>query len=323
MKIAFLVVYFGRFPTYYQLFLDSCKYNPTFDWIIISDDTTPYEYPPNVHFKSMTFPECQHLVQSKFHFKICLEQPQKLCDYKCAYGYIFQNFIEEYDWWGHCDLDQIFGNLSKFITDDQLRKYYKIGSLGHLTLYRNSPENNVIFSSNLNGNQRYKEVFTSNLGYAFDEWLPGNINDMYIALNIPTDLVNRGADINPYYTTFSLTFFDINRRKYCSDGVKNSIFYWDRGNLFQIYKKHGHIEQREFPYVHLQKRTMRDQRTCKKDERYYIIPNKFIDCKYRNSQILTFCKVWGFLNYQFFLVKSKSLLQRIRNKDWASHNVFK
>lgn len=323
MKVAFLVVYFGHFPTYYQLFLDSCKYNPTFDWIIISDDMTSYEYPPNVHFIPMTFSECKHLIQSKFHFKICLETPQKLCDYKCAYGYIFQDFIKEYDWWGYCDLDQIFGDLHKFISDDQLRKYDKIGSLGHLTLYRNCAKNNMIFSSNLNGKQRYKEVFTSNYGCAFDEWLPESINDIYTALNIPTYLVNLGADVNPYYTTFSLVFFDVNQRKYYLDKIKNSIFCWEKGTLFQIYKEAGCIKQREFPYVHLQKRKMKDHRTYKDSQKYYIIPNKFIDCRHHPSHVLTMCKVWNFLNYQFFLVKLKSLRQRIRNKDWAFHNVFK
>ena len=323
MKVVFLVAYFGHFPTYYQLFLDSCKYNPTFDWIIISDDMTSYEYPPNVHFIPMTFSECKHLIQSKFYFKICLETPQKLCDYKCAYGYIFQDFIKEYDWWGHCDLDQIFGDLRKFISDDQLRKYDKIGSLGHLTLYRNCAKNNMIFSSNLNGKQRYKEVFTSNYGCAFDEWLPESINDIYTALNIPTYLVNLGADVNPYYTAFSLVFFDVNQRKYYLDKIKNSIFCWEKGTLFQIYKEAGCIKQREFPYVHLQKRKMEDKRIQKNAQKYYIIPNSFINCIYSSKKALFISNFWRFFNYQFILVKSKSLRQRIQNRNWNFYNVFK
>ena len=78
-------------------------------------------------------------------FEITLSKPQKLCDYKCAYGVIFEDYIQDYDWWGHCDLDQIFGNLNMFVTEDMLRKYDKLFSLGHLSLYKNSYKNNRIF----------------------------------------------------------------------------------------------------------------------------------------------------------------------------------
>ena len=32
-----------------------------------------------------------------------------MCDYKVAYGEMFQDYIKEYDFWGHCDMDMIFG----------------------------------------------------------------------------------------------------------------------------------------------------------------------------------------------------------------------
>ena len=235
MKIAIIIAYFGKLPEYIQLFLDSCKLNYGFEWLIFSDDDTTYNYPSNVHLIKMNFGECKKLIQSKFDFEITLSKPQKLCDYKCAYGVIFEDYIQDYDWWGHCDLDQIFGNLNMFVTEDMLRKYDKLFSLGHLSLYKNSYKNNRIFMGKIEGKIRYKEVFVTERGCGFDEWLPGNVNDIYMQTNSAIMLENIGADINPYKTSFETVSFDINERCYKSNLIRNSIFEVAKGHLFQIY----------------------------------------------------------------------------------------
>ena len=79
MKIAIIIAYFGKLPEYIQLFLDSCKLNYGFEWLIFSDDDTTYNYPSNVHLIKMNFGECKKLIQSKFDFEITLSKPQKLC----------------------------------------------------------------------------------------------------------------------------------------------------------------------------------------------------------------------------------------------------
>lgn len=61
---CFVIPYFGRFPNYFQLFLNSCKYNPDFNWLIFSDDTSFYDFPPNVRLVKMTFNELKEHVQS-------------------------------------------------------------------------------------------------------------------------------------------------------------------------------------------------------------------------------------------------------------------
>ena len=323
MKTAFIIPYFGKMPNYFQLFLDSCASNKNFEWLIFSDDMTNYCYPRNVHFFKMTFQECQKLVQSKFDFRIELSRPQKLCDYKCAYGFIFQKYLSEYDWWGYCDLDQIFGDLASFITEDMLRNYDKIGSLGHLTLYRNTADNCRVFMTSLNGKNRYREVFESKRGCAFDEWLPDNINDIYLNSGRRIMLENMGADVNSYYTPFSLTTFDIKERKYIQSNIKNSIFSYENGKLFQLYIENKKIQKKEFPYVHLQKRVMKDKRLIRDANKYYIIPNCFIDQSENPVELLGKCWKWKVFNFQFFKVKIQSLKYRINNGDWNFSSVFK
>lgn len=322
MKIAIIVPYFGKLPNYIQLFLDSCTINNDYTWFIFTDDDYHYNYPNNVKKIKMTFFECVELFSSKFDFNINLYSPQKLCDFKCAYGYIFSDYLKEYDWWGHCDLDQIFGNLNNFITDEMLIKYDKLFSLGHLTLYRNTADNNFVFMNTLNGKIRYKDVFTSEFGCAFDEWLPDNINEIYLQTNRMIMLDNIGADINPYRTDFSLVYFDLNSRTYVHDKYRNSIFQWDNGSLYRIYKNGKTISKIEFPYVHLQKRKMNLSK-LKDSSKYYIIPNKFINSEKSESSILNKTKKLCFFNYQFFLVKYKSLKLRIKNNNWNFSNVFK
>lgn len=140
-----------------------------------------------------------------------------------------------------------------------LRSYDKIGSLGHLTLYRNTLDNCKVFMSPLNGRSRYREVFESQKGCAFDEWLPDNINEIYINSGRPIMLENKGADVNSYYTQFSLTTFDLKKRKYIQSDIRNSIFMLEKGKLFQVYAGKNGLEKTEYPYVHLQKRKMKEK----------------------------------------------------------------
>lgn len=323
MKIGIVVAYFGKLPGYYQLFLDSCKNNSNYYWIIFSDDITEYDYPENVYFVKMSFEECKKKVQSKFDFPISLQTPQKLCDYKCAYGMIFEEYLNNFDWWGHCDLDQIFGDLDKFITLDMLNKYDKLFSLGHLTLYRNTFDNNRIFMNKLNGVERYREVFSTERGCGFDEWLPSNVNEIYIQYNQKAYLENIGGDINPYKTVFELVNFDINDYCYKTEGITNSIFKIVDGCVYQIYEENGVLRRREFPYIHLQKRSMKDKRNNKVSGEYYIVPNCFVDGDNIPEKLLRNCLMWKLWNFQFFKVKIKSLKYRIKNADWEFSNVFK
>lgn len=34
-KCTFIIPYYGNFPNYFQLFLNSCKYNSDFEWLIL------------------------------------------------------------------------------------------------------------------------------------------------------------------------------------------------------------------------------------------------------------------------------------------------
>lgn len=109
-SIVLILPYFGKFNEYFSLFLNSCKYNKTINWLIYTDDKRQFSYPPNVKVIYCTFSDFKKRIERNFQFNISLDAPYKLCDFKPAYGEALQQDIEEFNFWGHCDCDLIFGD---------------------------------------------------------------------------------------------------------------------------------------------------------------------------------------------------------------------
>lgn len=174
-KIAFVVPFFvrgGQLPNYFSLWLKTCGYNTDVNFLVFTDaDMSDYNVPSNVTIKMQTWEQMQSQVQNTFNFPIVLDTPYKLCDYRCAYGEIFEDYLKDYDFWGHCDCDLFWGDIRKFITDEVLSKYDKIYSHGHCSLYRNV-ENVARWYRTLpsRGCQEWQNVFQTNQSRCFDEW---------------------------------------------------------------------------------------------------------------------------------------------------------
>ena len=101
-KILLIIPYFGQFNNYFSLFLESCRNNPTVNWLILTDDTTPYSYPNNVKVVYTTLSEIKSRIEKKLGFDIKLDTPYKLCDFKPTYGYVFDEYLKGYAFWGYC-----------------------------------------------------------------------------------------------------------------------------------------------------------------------------------------------------------------------------
>lgn len=276
-KIIFICPYFGNLPKeHMQLWLQSCSYNSDVNWLIFTNDRTEFDYPSNVKVKYIEFDEMVKFIQSRFDFNINLSNPYKLCDFKPTYGYIFEEYIKEYDFWGYCDMsDVIFGNIRKFITDDILEANEKIGFLGHLTLYRNTPEVNKRFMLTTKSNIKVDEILGTSENKAFDELTEYSINTIYKEYgfkNIRID--DTYVDISPLRFSFQATYYD-KEYKYNCKKRKPMIFEWNKGNLFECTINNSKIEKREILYVHFQKRKIHREFKGIIDK-YYLIPNRFI-----------------------------------------------
>lgn len=242
-SIAYVIPYFGHFPKGFQFWLLSCRANPTIHWLIFTDDPMEYDYPDNVKVHYWTFQQMQERAQSVFDFAISLERPYKLCDYKPAYGEIFAEELKGYDFWGDCDIDLVWGNIRHFITDELLDCYEKVGFFGHSILYRNTPEVCSRYRTCIEGKTNYREVYSTDKGYAFDE--PG-MDDIYKTLNIPVYSEIIFANLLKYDYGFCL---DQQKEE---DKYKNTfqVFTWKDGKLVRHYLHNGKIETEEFMYLH-------------------------------------------------------------------------
>ena len=170
MKTAFLCPYFGKFPKHIQLWLNSCGTNKDTTFFIFTDDKQQLDYPDNFVVNYTTFEELKADFQKKFDFEICLPGIYKLGDYKPLYGYLFEELIKDYDAWGYLDVpDEICGKVSDFVNEEAFSKSDKLMARGHMTIFRNTPEVNRRFMADTGENFDYKDIFSSDHFYNFEE----------------------------------------------------------------------------------------------------------------------------------------------------------
>lgn len=262
-----ILPYFGEFNEYFQLWLNSCGKNRDIDWLIITDIENIYNIPTNVRILRKSFSEIKELIENKFEFKVTLDTPYKLCDFKQFYGYIFEEYIEEYEFWGYCDCDLIFGDIKTFLSVDLFLKYDKLLRTGHLSFVRNKKEINEIFKKY----DTYKITLSSPVIYGYDESVYG------YHLGFAGELLENGykfycndklvADIDFRYFPFHVVT--------CPERI--CVFLYDDGKIYKIERCDDKtLRKTEVMYVHLQKRKMEVK--CKKDaKQFLIIPNAFLD----------------------------------------------
>ena len=140
-RIIFIIAYFGKFRCDFSFWLKSVEQNPSVNFLLFTDQPLT-TVPQNVTVVKASLQDIQQLAQKNIWEGCRIEHPYKMCDYKTAYGDLFCDYIKDYDFWGHCDVDLVFGNIRHYITNDILENYDRIGLEGFFTLFRNSPEIN-------------------------------------------------------------------------------------------------------------------------------------------------------------------------------------
>ena len=169
-RIAFVVPWVGRLPVYFPLWLNTCSYNSTVDFIVVTSEKQLGDLPENVRWINMSFKEIQNRFQALFDFPIALQKPYKLCDFKPVYGQAFAPELKGYDFWGYCDVDLLWGDISSFITDELLEQYDRLYTRGHCCIYRNCERVNAWYRELPHeGLQNWESVFSSPKSFCFDE----------------------------------------------------------------------------------------------------------------------------------------------------------
>jgi len=170
-RIIFIIPYIGKYPWYFPYFLKTAAYNPDIDFKILSDADIPLSVKPdNVELIPYSLEQFNKDATKALDSNINVEKAYKLCDFKPAYGYIFHDYVKDYDFWGYCDIDVIFGNIRSFMTEELLNEYDIISArhdylTGCFALYRNNQSMRELFKQS----KDYQKVFTTPHNFFFDE----------------------------------------------------------------------------------------------------------------------------------------------------------
>lgn len=244
-RICLILLYFSKtVPPYWNGFIDSCADNKNIDFLIISDCTLS-DLPSNVRHISMSWHFLQNIVTEKFKKvgidKVCMTFPYKLCDYKPTYGYLFQEYLIGYDYWGYIDCDLVFGNLEKFLNEIGFENYDRIYRAGHLSIYRNTSELNTLFATEFEGFDSFKKIAASTFIYNYDEL---GINQILIHNNFK--FFNKGQDAT--MAIYDFTF------RWCNSGKPElgDLFVKENDGSTVVYSEspNGEIHKQEVNYIH-------------------------------------------------------------------------
>ena len=281
-KCVFILPYFGKFKNYFPLFLKSCGSNSDFDWLLITDVQITDPIPPNVQIRRMSFEGLRKRIQSKFDFEISLPYPYKLCDFKPAYGLVFEEWIQEYEWWGYCDCDLILGNLSKFLFPLFEKEYDKLFAVGHMTLYRNTYWNNRRFMKPLHGKDCYRMAFSMPEIRTFDEdyWTETyhdeNVHQIFLADHANVFQKDFCFGVSQFRTQFCRAKYAEGTGRFPIQPYEKALYLWESGDLKRITLGiDGQLKEEEFLYIHLQGRKMRYSGTVLAASVFQIYPNGF------------------------------------------------
>lgn len=236
-SICLIVCWLGNFPEYFPLWELSASCNDSIDFLIFTDQDRISKY-KNIKYRKITISDFNKLASKKLNLNINIKNSYKLCDFKVAYGKIFEDYLRNYTFFGYCDIDLVFGNIRKYITNDILDRFDKINNLGHLTLYRNNKQMRELFKEK-GSIYDYKTIFTTEENYAFDEY-----SGMHLIVkqnNIKEYVVDNYADMSPKNKEFIVCNFK---------NYNGQYFIFDEGQIFQIYG----VNSKEYIYLHFQKK---------------------------------------------------------------------
>ncbi len=257
-----VVPHFGPRPPYFPLVVRSMARNPDVHWLLFTDRPVP-DAPPNLTVRVCGFADLAARIRGHFDFEVSLERPYKVCDFRPAFGEIFAAELAGYDFWGHCDLDVLFGRISDHLPPEAFAAD-KILFQGNFALYRNTPAAAGWYRHEV-GKVSYREAMTTPAAMHFDEW--AGIRYIIEDLGVPAwhdDVI------------FDISFRRYRTRAEAPPGRDPRRYAWEDGEVCEYRLEQGRVTRRTALLIHLQKRALRAPGPdVVAADRYWILPNRF------------------------------------------------
>lgn len=242
-KIGIICFYFGKWPKLNDFFLETIKTNESVDFFIFSDNIPAKTFCENVKFNNFSIDVFNQLASKYLNIKTNVKNPIKVCDFRPAFGIIFQDYLKPYDFWGYSDLDLIFGNIRNFFTKELLDEYDIISTRkeflsGTLTIFKN----NDIINNFYKKSSDYKRIHESQDYFNFEEaghgitprlFVGENIEDIPPEIDSMMHTLKRSKDIKIHYSNMIVEQIPLNKTL---KEFKWELL-WNKGNLFNQTEK--------------------------------------------------------------------------------------
>lgn len=242
-RIGVICIWMGPVLSYFPLWWRSAASNPDIDFHLLTDQKISLEA-PNIFVHSTTIEDEERRYSDRLHRPVSISRPYKFCDYRPLYGILYEDMLAEYDFWGYCDLDMVFGSIRSFVTEEVLESYEILYRTGQLCLYRNVPEINGLWRE---GGSIYSldEVFDPLTNCGFDE----RFGIMRIAdkrgVRVFTSHDACGCDDVGFIET-TKCLFAFRRKNY-----ESQAFYWKDGRTFHRWcDEAGSLDEEEVFFLH-------------------------------------------------------------------------
>jgi len=241
-KVLLIVPYFGSFGPWVPLYLHSLARQQTVDLLLLCD-TEPPPLPANARRVAMTFDQVRALATARLRTTVRLHRIRNLCDLKPAYGLVFEDFTEGYEYWAFGDEDVLYGDIdgmlaphldgaADLVIPGTNSARMQGSTQGHLTVVRNHPRTNSLAMRD----PAYTHVLASDEHWAYDEtsWRHGG--EVSSFTKIVKEAEARG-ELSIRWGLPSITHLPRRGRSYAYDGrslredTGREILYYHWGNM--------------------------------------------------------------------------------------------
>lgn len=214
LKKIMITPYFGDLPPWFDKFkmnFAETLAKQGYDWLLDKD-----------------LEKFRERVRTKLGFEYPgLPGTGKVWDYRGSLGFLYQEEISGYDFWGHMDFDMCFGDVSKWVTDEFLSgldvhsNHHEYVN-GCFSLYRNIKEVNELFMK--------AENWTHYLKYKIaNGWIEGEFSRVLERSGLRYKYTFWQG--NPYTTQPNLRFFG---GKLYQDGGEIAMFHFRRSKRWPL-----------------------------------------------------------------------------------------
>lgn len=217
VKKLFIICWFGEFPYWMH------------EWVANMEYLKPMGYDYLIVSSLRLF---EQRVRDKLGIEPCIVSGSgKPWDYRGSLGILFAEELKGYDYWGTTDFDCVYGDVQKYMSDEELVKWdiwsnHRNYICGPWTLYRNIPVVNELFMECYDWKARLEEPHATG-------WIEKGYSDM-------VDRLHHEGLIKRLYTHYQtrdpnlwedMTFKD---GKLYDDGIECFMLHFNRYKVFPL-----------------------------------------------------------------------------------------